>query len=82
MAKFYVESGSNLQEVVVADNLIEALLKALRRVSDRNELQLADVVIVNERGFVWQREGHELHGDEIVIPTRLLLGEPAEDIQN
>jgi len=76
MAKFYVESGSHLLETVYAENIIEALSKAIRRVADRDELELADMFIVNEKGFVWEREGHELYGDEVVIPTRLLLGEP------
>jgi len=82
MAKFYVESGSKLQEVVQASNMIEAITVAFKRYVATEELKLADRVIVNERGFVWQREGHRLNGDEIIIPTRLLLGEPNSALEN
>ena len=41
-------------------------------------LELADRFIVNQRGFVWDREDQELYGDEAIYPTRLLLGQPME----
>ncbi len=78
MIKYYVESGPHLRVVVLAANPIHAILKTLATVGQREPLQLADRFIVNERGFVWDRDGHELYGDEKVYPTRLLLGQPIE----
>lgn len=78
MTKFYVESGAHLQVVVTARGAVEAILKALGKAAADQPLRLADVFIVNQRGFVWQRENQQLYGDETVIPTRLLLGEPQQ----
>lgn len=76
MSKFYVESGAQLKVVVAARNPIEAILKSMARSSSEHPLQLADVFIVNQRGFVWDRAENEMYGDENVYPTRLLLGQP------
>ncbi|MCR9119724.1 MAG: hypothetical protein NXI22_22550 [bacterium] len=78
MTKFYVESGSRFQMIVSADTVFQAVVRALKAFAKDNPLELADVVIVNERGFVWQREDHQLYGDEAVFQTHWLLGEPAE----
>jgi len=78
MPKYYVESGSNLLVTTTAVNETEAIVKALKTVVNQQPLQLADMIIVNERGFVWNREDHELNGDEFIVPTSLLLGEPEE----
>ena len=78
MTKFYVESGPNFQVTLTANSPIHAILKALAAGDPDETLELADVFIVNERGFVWERPEHELYGDEKVYPTRLLLGQPAE----
>ena len=74
MRKFYVESGPNFLFTVLANDHIGAILKAFE-LSDE-ALQMADVIIVNERGFIWHREKHQLCGDELVLPTRLVLGLP------
>ena len=74
MRKFYVESGPNFLFTVLATDHVGAILKALEKSNE--PLQMADVIIVNERGFVWQREDHQLRGDELVLPTRLVLGMP------
>ncbi len=76
MAKYYVESGPSFQVVVQASSFIDAMAKAFELMEPEAPLCLADVVIVNQQGFVWDREDHQLHGHEIVIPTRLVLGEP------
>lgn len=76
MSKFYVESGSQLKVVVAARNPIEAILKSLACRPENQPLHLSDVFIVNQRGFVWDRPGKEMYGDEKVFPTRLLLGQP------
>jgi len=78
MPKYYVESGSNLLVTTTAANETAAIVKALKTVVDQQPLQLADMIIVNERGFVWNREDHALNGDEFIVPTRFLLGEPEE----
>ncbi len=77
MRKYYVESGRNLRVILSAHNPLDAILKALSLAARDEPLRLADVVIVNERGFVWDRAGHTLNGDELVFPTRILLGPPA-----
>lgn len=76
MAKYYIESGPNLKAVVAAHDVFEAIMKAFDLKAQHEPLPLADVIIVNERGFVAERHEQRLHGDEIVVPTRLLLGEP------
>lgn len=76
MTKYYVESGSVLQVVVQARSALDAILKAFQRASSQKPLRLADRIIVNQRGFVWERENHELRGDEVIFPTRLILGPP------
>jgi hypothetical protein len=78
MTKFYVESGRHLKVVVLAPTPVAAILKSLSVSAVDEPLRLADVFLVNERGFVWDREGQERYGDEIVVPTSLLLGEPEE----
>ena len=77
--KYYVESGSQLQVVVLACSPLEAISKALEMTSQNAPLHLANVMIVNQRGFVWHREDQKLNGDETVIPTRLLLGNPQRE---
>jgi hypothetical protein len=74
MTKYYVESGPHFLFVIQASDRIAAIVKALEMSGDT--LRLADVLIVNERGFVWNRENHQLRGDELVLPTRLVLGMP------
>ena len=76
MAKYYVESGSHLRVVVAAANTFQAIIKALELTAQDEPLRLADVLIVNQRGFVWDRQDQQLYGDEHVFPTRLLLGAP------
>jgi hypothetical protein len=78
MTKFYVESGRHLKVVVLAPTPVAAILKALSTSAVDEPLRLADVFIVNERGFVWDRDNQERYGDEIVMPTSLLMGEPEE----
>lgn len=77
MTKYYVESGPHLRVVVLANDFVGAILKALEAVSREKPLKLANVFIVNERGFVWDRDDNQLYGDEVVLPTRLVLGDPA-----
>lgn len=79
MHKFYVESGPNFKMIVTARNPIHAILRAFDRSALDDPLRLATLIIVNQRGFVWDRTDHELHGDEFVIPTRLVLGSPTEE---
>jgi hypothetical protein len=79
--KFYVESGPHLKTVVLAVDEMDAMLKAFTLKQEHDVLTLADKVIVNQRGFVWDREGHELYGDEFVMPTWLVLGLPEEEGQ-
>lgn len=76
MTKYYVESGAQLKVVVSARTPIEAILKSMACSARDEPLQLADVFIVNQRGFVWDRPDNEMHGDEKIYPTRLLLGQP------
>lgn len=78
MTKYYVESGSKFQMIVTADTVFQAVVRGLKAYAKDNVLELADKVIVNERGFVWRREDHEMYGDEAVFETRWLLGEPSE----
>jgi hypothetical protein len=78
MRKYYVESGPHLQVVLEAENFIAAIIQALDSAAVDAPLLLADMIIVSRRGFVGQRSGHELYGDEIVLPTRLVLGEPCQ----
>lgn len=77
-AKYYVESGPNFRVIVLAADEMDAMLKAFTLKHEQAPLRLADVVIVNQRGFVWERDGHELYGDEFMIPTRFVLGLPEE----
>lgn len=75
LTKYYVESGRYLRVIVLATDALDAMLKAFTLEQDEDRpLRLADLVIVNERGFVWDRDNHELYGDEFVLPTELLLG--------
>ena len=77
LTKYYVESGPNLKTIVLAHDEMDAIVTAItRKYEDEGALKLADLMIVNERGFVWDREEHELYGDEFVLPTRLVLGMP------
>jgi hypothetical protein len=78
-AKYYVESGPGLMVVVLATDEMDAMLKAFATKGGQEPLRLADLVIVNQRGFVWLREDHELYGDEFVMPTRIVLGLPEEE---
>jgi hypothetical protein len=81
LTKYYVESGPHLCLIVLAANEIDAILKAFTREADEGQpLRLADRIIVNERGFVWERENHELYGDEFMLPTDLVLG-ASEDVR-
>jgi hypothetical protein len=77
--KYYVESGPHLKIVVLAVDEMDAMVKALTMKFEQEPLRLADLMIVNQRGFVWDREGHELYGDEFVLPTRMVLGMPEEE---
>ena len=77
--KYYVESGPNFKFVVLATDEMDAMVKALTTKFEQEPLRLADLMIVNQRGFVWDREGHELYGDEFMLPTRLVLGMPEEE---
>ncbi len=77
-AKYYVESGPHLRTVILATDEMDAMLKAFTLASENLPLRLADLVIVNQRGFVWDRENHELYGDEFMLPTQLVLGLPEE----
>jgi hypothetical protein len=78
--KYYVESGPHLKIVVLATDEMDAMVKAFTVAYEAEPLlRLADMVIVNQRGFVWDREGHELYGDEFMLPTRLVLGLPEEE---
>lgn len=78
MTKYYVESGSKFQMIISADTVFQAVVRALKAFAKNNVLELADVVIVSQRGFVWNRENHEMYGDEAIFQTRWLLGEPSE----
>lgn len=81
LTKYYVESGPHLRLIVLAANEIDAMLKAFTREADEGQpLRLADRIIVNQRGFVWDRENHELYGDEFMLPTDLVLG-ASEDVR-
>jgi hypothetical protein len=71
-----VESGPHLKVVVVAHDVFDAIIKALDLKAQEAPLRLSDAFIVNERGFIQDRQRPRLAGNEIVIPTRLLLGEP------
>ena len=76
MAKYYVESGPHLKVIVAARDVFEAIVKALELTAQDEPLRLGDAVIVNERGFIQDRARPRLDGNEIILPTRLLLGEP------
>lgn len=80
--KFYVESGPGLMVTVLATDEMDAMMKAFTLKQEQAPLRLADVVIVNQRGFVWNREDHELYGDEFMLPTRLVLGLPEESAES
>lgn len=73
--KYYVESGPDFRIVTIARTPVEAIIRALDMTNTYNSLDMAEVIIVNERGFVWDRENHTLYGDELVIPTELMLDE-------
>lgn len=76
MIKYYVESGEQLRVIVLARNPTEAILKSMACSATDAPLHLADIFIVNQRGFVWDRADNELYGDEKIYPTRLILGHP------
>jgi len=76
MTKYYVESGPEFRFTLLADNPVHAVLKALAATDGMGPLRLADVFIVNQRGFVWDRPGRRLQGDEKVFPTRRILRQP------
>ncbi len=79
LTKYYVESGPNFKFIVLATDEMDAMYKALTlKYEEEEKLNLADLVIVNQRGFVWDRPDHELYGDEFALPTRLVLGMPEE----
>lgn len=59
--KYYVESGPNFRIVTMARTPVEAIIRALDMTNTYNALDMAEVIIVNERGFVWDRENHTLH---------------------
>jgi hypothetical protein len=77
--KYYVESGPQFRIVALARTPVEAIIRALDMKNTYNSLDMAEVIIVNERGFVWDREDHKLNGDELVIPTELMLDEAMTD---
>jgi hypothetical protein len=77
--KYYVESGPDFKFVVLATDEMDAMVKAFTTKYEAGPLRLADVVIVNQRGFVWDRDEHELYGDEFMLPTRIVLGMPEEE---
>jgi hypothetical protein len=80
-AKYYVESGRALRTVVLAADELDAICKAvaLAAASRPDEpLPMANLIIVSQRGFVWDRPDRQLYGDEFILPTRLVLGEPEE----
>jgi hypothetical protein len=77
--KYYVESGPDFKFVVLATDEMDAMVKAFTTKYEASPLRLADVVIVNQRGFVWDRHEHELYGDEFMLPTRIVLGMPEEE---
>lgn len=80
MTKYYVESGSQFKFVVLATDEMDAILKAFTlKYEEEETLCLADLVIVNERGFVWDRPHHELYGDEFALPTAIVLGSPEQE---
>jgi hypothetical protein len=77
LTKYYVESGPEMKMIVLAIDEMDAIYRAVTlKYEHENALNLADLMIVNQRGFVWDREDQELYGDEFLIPTRLVLGMP------
>ncbi|MFT5523146.1 MAG: hypothetical protein ACI9G1_002108 [Pirellulaceae bacterium] len=77
MTKFYVESGVNLRVVILARNPVDAILRAIA--AGDALLELDEIIIVNQRGFVSQRPGRELRDDDLIYPTQLLLDPPDEN---
>ena len=75
MRKFYVESGRSLRVVLAAANPIDAVIRAVMRLDDEI-LHLGPAVVVSERGFPSDRADRRIEDDELVLPTRLLLGDP------
>ncbi len=74
MAKFYVESGPEFRVVIEAEDAVQAIVRALAVHLPPGPVRLANVVIANEQGFVWDREGADrFRGDEIVLPTEDLF---------
>jgi hypothetical protein len=79
MTKYYVESGSDLRWIVLATDELDAICRAIAletAATGDAPLRMADLIIVSERGFVWDRPERELYGDEFILPTRLVLGQP------
>jgi hypothetical protein len=77
--KYYVESGRHLRRVLLAVDELDAICRAIAFASAEagdQPLCLADLIIVSERGFVWDRPDRKLHGDEFILPTRFVLGQP------
>ena len=77
MAKFYVESGE-LRKIVEASSPICAAATAMAMIGEHDDLELARVVIVNERGFVRDRPYRRHQMGDMVLETGTLLAMLAE----
>lgn len=78
MNKYYVESGANLNVVILARNPVDAIMRAIAVGGDAL-LELDEIIVVNQRGFVSLRPGQEFRDEDLIYPTQLLLDPPDEN---
>ncbi|MCP3691827.1 MAG: hypothetical protein GY917_06515 [Planctomycetaceae bacterium] len=71
MAKYYIESGQ-LKRIIEASGPISAAAIALERAREQ-DLELARVLTINERGFVRERPHTERYTTDLVLETGTLL---------
>jgi hypothetical protein len=71
MAKYYIESGQ-LKRIIEASGPISAAAIALEEAREQ-DLELARVLTINERGFVRDRSLMERYTSDLVLETGTLL---------
>lgn len=71
MPKYYISTGGN-QEIVVADNAIDAAVEAIRRIYNKGATALGWITHISEAGFDMQPEDGDGEIDHYTL-TQLLL---------
>ncbi len=71
MAKYYIESGQ-LKRIIEASGPISAAAIALETAREQ-DLELARLLTINERGFVRDRSRTQRYTSDLVLETGTLL---------